>query len=329
MAENNQDCLLPRPSLPVSDELLGGFKGHKIALALSMMGAGIAALFVFAHWSIALVGAAVILVLSAWESEPFILSLIFLTPLAGSLNMAGRLHDVPSAVRSLATVGFFLSRLWCGRLGLRPLLRSSPARGSLFFLGAITASVIFVKGGWTEYSSNSLYRTGSYVGFFFLVLAWADSPGRVKKILSVLLGSTIITALFAILQQAVGGYTSLWLYLHPSDTYFWEWAGRSTSFLPCANCLAGYLNLVLPLAIACYVLGQGKWKKLGGWTVGLGFVGLLSTQSLGGLLGFVSVLLLATFCLAPSRKRKLVLVAGTCALGCKRSTAPPGCRRRT
>ncbi|MGD0226640.1 MAG: O-antigen ligase family protein [Terriglobia bacterium] len=285
-------------------------------MTLGMVGAGAAALFICAHWSIALVGAVVVLVLSAVESEPFLLFIIFLTPLGWWLMTEGQLRDLPGAVRSLVIVGFFLSRLWRGRVGVRRLLSSSPAWASLFFLGAIMVSIIFVKGGWSDYSAHGLYRIGSCLGFFFLISAWADSPERVRKILLVLLYSTIITSVFAILQEIVGGFTSFWLYLNPPGDDLVEWKWRATSFLNYPNSLAGYLNLVLPFALACYVLGQGKWKKLGGWTVGLGFVALLGTQSVGGLLAFVSILVLAVFCFARNRKKRLVLLAGICASVC-------------
>jgi O-antigen ligase len=157
---------------------------------------------------------------------------------------------------------------------------------------------------------------GSYIGFFFLVSAWADSPERVRKILRVLLYSTIITAVFAVLQEIVGGYTSFWLYLNPPGDNFQEWRGRATSFLGSDNTLAAYLNLVLPFALACYLLGRSKWKKLGGWTFGLGLVALLSTQSIGGTLAFVSILVLAIFCFAETGKKRLVLLAALCGLAC-------------
>src|ERR1700739_4250056 len=282
MTENTQDCPFPRPRLALSSEPLGELGGHKLALALAMLGAGAAALFICGHWSIALVGAVVVLVLSAAESEPFLLFIIFLMPLAWSMEVAGGSRDGACAVHFLVVVGFFLGRLCRGRVGLQWLVRSCPALASLYLIGAMVVSIVFVKGGWTHYSVSSLYRMGSFVGFFFLVLAWVDSPQRVRKILTVLLYSTIITAVFAILQEVVGGYTSFWLYLNPPDDFFQEWIGRSTSFLQHWNNLAGYLDLVLPFALACCVLGQGKWKKLGAWTLGLGVLALVSTQSIGG-----------------------------------------------
>jgi hypothetical protein len=130
MANNTQDGLFPGPALPVSGEPLAGLGGHKTALALALLGAGAAALFICAHWSIAVVGAALILVLSAVESEPFLLFIIFLSPLGWSLKTEGVLRDVPSAVRFLVVVGFFLSRLWRGRADVRRLLSSPIAFSS-------------------------------------------------------------------------------------------------------------------------------------------------------------------------------------------------------
>jgi O-antigen ligase len=131
-----------------------------------------------------------------------------------------------------------------------------------------------------------------------------------------LLVSAVLTEVFAFYQQIIGGFGSLWLYLNPQDEYSLPWEGRSPSFTPHPNCLAGYLNLLLPFALACYLLGRGKWKKLGGWTLGLGTLALLSTQSVGGLMGFVAILVLAIFCFAGSLKKKLALLAGLCALVC-------------
>ena len=65
MAKNTQDCLFPSPRLPVSGEPLESFGGWKAALALSMVGAGAAALFSYAPWSAAL-AAALLLTVTRW-----------------------------------------------------------------------------------------------------------------------------------------------------------------------------------------------------------------------------------------------------------------------
>jgi putative inorganic carbon (HCO3(-)) transporter len=154
------------------------------------------------------------------------------------------------------------------------------------------------------------------VGFYFVVLAWVDSRQRIRKVLWAVLVSTIVTVLFAFYQEIIGGFTSLGLYLYPPDAYFTQWEGRAASFLGTPNNLAGYLNLVLPFALACYVLGQGKWRKIGGYTFWLGSLALFSTQSIGGLMGFLANLVLAIFCLVKSWKKRVALLAGLCALIC-------------
>ena len=314
MAESVQPRLYhSQPTFP-SGGLPRVLAGRKVELWLAVAGAAAAALFVFAPLSIALVGAPAILVLSAVESESFLLLVIFLMPVGWVLRADVPLRYVPVAARCLVIVGFFLGRLWRGRIDARGLLRPSVSWASLLFLGAALASAVLLRGAWTHESARSLYEMASYFGFYLLVLAWADSSQRIQKILTVLLCSTIVTAVFAIFQEIVGGYTSLWLYLNPPSDSFLPWGGRATSFLNYSNSLAGYLNLVLPFALACYALGKGKWRKLGAWTVGLGFIALVCTQSLGGLAAFGCVLILAIFCFVRPWRSRLLFLAGVCTL---------------
>lgn len=314
MANDTQDRLFPSPRLPVST--LEDFGGSKAVLALSMVGAGAAALFVCAHWSIALVGAVAVLVLSAIESDAFLLFVIFLMPIGWVLQVDTPLRNMHVLIHALVVVGFFAGRLLRGQVRIKYLFHPVVSRASLLFLCAAVAPTILAKGELTHESGRAIYTLITFVGFYFVVLAWVDSRRRLRKVLWAVLFSTVVTAAFALFQQIISGYTSLWLYLYPPDEKFEPWGGRSTSFLNHPNFLAGYLNLVLPFALACYVLGLGKWKKLGGWMVGLGVLALLSTQSLGGLMALVSIFVLAIFCFARSRKKRLVLLAAICALVC-------------
>ena len=310
MNESAQPPLYPSLPPPAVDGPLTMFSGRMAALAIGIGAAAVAASFICAPWSGALVGALAILGLSAVESEPFLLLVIFLMPVGWVLSADVPLRYVPVAARWLVVVGFFLGRLLRGRIDAKGLLRPSLARASLLFLGAILASAVLGREAWTRESARSIYSLASYVGFFFLVLAWADSQQRIRKVLGVLLCSTLLAAGFAIFQEIVGGYTSLWLYLNPPDQYFGPWEWRATSLLNYSNSLAGYLNLILPFALAYCVVGERKWKKLCAWTVGVGFVALLCTQSLGGLVAFCCVLVLAIFCFVRSRRNRLLLFCG-------------------
>lgn len=292
------------------------FGGHKTAVLSALLAAGIAALCACTLWAATVLVAAAVLALSIAENERFLLLTIFFLPVGWSLKSEGLLHDIPGAVHLIMFVGFFLGRFLRSNLGMRQLLRASPAWLSACFLGVAVASIMLTTHGWTYYSAHSLYRLASYISFFFLILAWANSRDRVQKISRVLFLSTIVTAVFAILQELVGGYTAFWLHLNPPDESFIQWDWRATSFLNYPNSLAGYLNLLLPFALACCILGQGKWKALGFWSCALGFVALSSTQSLGGLAAFIATLILAIFNFVKRRRNRLIFLFALCLFIC-------------
>src|SRR5712691_1039784 len=193
---------------------------HKAELVVGVLAATAAALFAFAPWTIAFLGAAIVLALSIAESESFLLFAIFVMPFAWVLQWNVPVRDVPVAFRSLVIVGFFLGRLLRGQLGMKQLLRPALTQASLLFLCVATVSALLAIGGLTRESARSLWTLFTFVGFYFVVLSWADSPRRVRRILQVVLFSTIITAVFAIVQEFAGDYTSLWLFLNPPNEFF-------------------------------------------------------------------------------------------------------------
>jgi putative inorganic carbon (hco3(-)) transporter len=314
MAKNAQHYasrgLLP----PASGDLFYGAWANKAALVLGILAAGAAGLFVTVHWTIAVLGGVAVVLLSIAESEAFLLFAIFLMPLGWTLQWNVPVRDVSVAFRSLVIVGFFLGRFLRGQLGVRRLLHPVLTQASLLFLCVAIASALLGSGGLTLESARALWALFTSVGFYFVVLSWADSPQRIRRILRVLLYSTIITAAFAILQEIVGDYTSFWLFLHPPQDLFAPMEYRAPSFFANCNFLAGYLNLVVPFSLACWVLWEGRWKRLGAWTTGFGVAALLCTQSLGGLVSFGGVVLLAILCFVENWKTKLALFAAVCAL---------------
>lgn len=302
-------------SIPAWSARLDGFGGDKAAVVCAVVGAAAAAVFVCAHWSVALVGAIIVVTLSAMENEPLLLLVIFLLPLRLLLQWNVPVREVFLALRALVIIGFFLGRLLRGQLGLRGLLRPTLTRASLLFLCAATASALLGNGGLTEESARALWILFTCVGFYFVILSWADSPRRIGRILHVLLFSTIITAGFGLFQEVIGDYTSFWLFLNPPGDFFEPMGYRTPSFFASPNYFSSYLNLVLPFSLACWVLGEGRWKRLGAWTTGLGAVALLCTQSLGGIIGFGGIAVLAILCFSRNWKKQLSLLGGFCALG--------------
>lgn len=311
MANNTQHYLPRSPGPPVSGEPPNAFRGYKAALALGVVGAGAAALFIFAHWSIALVGAVAVLVLSALENEPFLLWVVFLVPVGWVLPQDLAIRDVATTARLLVVAGFFLGRLFRRRTELRKLLRIPITWASLLFMGVALVSVLLGTGGWTHESVRTLFRFVSYVGFYLTVLAWVNTRERLRAVLLTLLASTIVVGGFAIFQEIVGGYTSLWLALNPPEAGgYYPWDYRAFSFLYHPNFLAAYLNLLLPFALACSLRGTKAWKTLGGWTLLLGAVALACTQSRGGLVAFACVIVLAIFRFAEGWPNRVLLLGG-------------------
>lgn len=290
--------------------LLGGFA------------AILAALFVVADWSAALFGALVVVAFSAVESEPFLLLIIFLLPIGwfARINLplggdAARL-DVPSAARLLVVGGFFVGRFWRGGIRLRELLKPQLTRASLLLLAAALASLVLGTNGVTYGSLKANVRLISYVGFYFFILSWVNSRKRLRMVVVMILASTILVALFGILQEIVGDYTSLWNYLNPPEDWFLPMEGRVPSFLNYSTTLAGYLNLVLPFALACYILVKGGvLEKLSAWTLGLGLLSLAFTQTRAAMVGFGCVIVLAILYFCQSWKRRLIFLFGLLALG--------------
>jgi putative inorganic carbon (HCO3(-)) transporter len=316
MTDNAQDFLFPGPRLPAMHELPEGFRGHKLALALGLVGAGVTVLFISAHWSVALLGAMALLAFSAMESEAFLLFVMFMMPFGWMLPARIPVRNMHVLIHSLVVIGFFAGRVLRGQTRLGHLFHPVVSRASLLFLCAAIAPTLVFAEEMTHESARADLDLLAYVGFYFMVLAWVDSRQRIRKVLWAVLLSTVVTSVFAFYQEIIGGFGSLWLYLYPQNDYYAVWEGRAASLLSSANSLAGYLNLVLPFALACYVLGRGKWKKLGAYTFGLGSLALLSTQSVGGLLAFASILVLAIFCFSPSLKKRLIFLAGVFALFC-------------
>jgi O-antigen ligase len=88
------------------------------------------------------------------------------------------------------------------------------------------------------------------------------------------------------------------------------WEGRITSFLEHYNGLAGYLNLVLPFCLAFAIGGTDPvLRTLSRWCLALAAIALLLTQSRGGLLAFVAILLIYVYFSACDRKTRMRRVA--------------------
>lgn len=304
--------------IPVSPSL--NISGMYPPLILGLVGAVLGVVFVLAHWSFALLGGIAVVVLAAAENEAFLLAMVFLIPInwIATVNVplgsdAGR-FDVATTVRLLVVAGFLVGRLIRDPHAVGETLKAPLTKLSLLFVAATLASVILGGYGLSYSGLKAMVRLLSYVGFYMLVVLWVNSRGLRNRVAITVMASTIFAALFGIFQEIMGNYTSLWLYLNPPNEFSLDMDNRAPSFFGNCNFFAGYLNLVLPFSLACWFLGEGKWKKFGAWTTGLGIVALLCTQSLGAIGSFWIVAVVAILCFGGTWKRKLGLLGAVFAV---------------
>jgi O-antigen ligase len=298
--------------------------GSATALLLGLLAAALGTLCLLVPQGFALLCGIAILVLSAAENEAFLLLAIFLTP-AGWI--VGKTESVVSAfpsrsnidaallLRCLVVIGFFAGRFVRGEIEIRKLLQPALAKASLAFMAAIAISAMFSE---PDERLASLIRVAlrviAYFGFFLFIMAWCNSRERVKRVAQILLISTLVTAAFALIQSAAGGYTFLWHFLYPEGSDTFPWDSRATSFFDYPNDLASYLNLILPLALACSAVRGSKWKSLGGCTLMMGTAALFCTESRGGMLGFGCMLLAAIHFLVEKWRTRVLLVSAMASL---------------
>jgi putative inorganic carbon (HCO3(-)) transporter len=307
------------PSIPTPTMALPARGG---ILLLGGLAATLAAFFVLAHWGAAIFAALVLVALAALESEPFLLLIVFLLPVGwfARINLplggdAARL-DISTAARLLVVGGFFMGRLWRGEIHVRELCKPPLTRSSLFLLAAALASLVLGTSGITYGSLKAIVRLISYIGFYFFVLSWANSRRRIRVVVVTILASTILVAVFGIIQKIVGDFTPLWLFMNPPEDWFLPMEGRVPSFLNYSTTLAGYLNLILPLALAfCIQEKGGTLKKLSAWALGLGLLTLAFTQTRAAMVGFGCVIVLAIVYFCRDWTWRLILFLGLAALG--------------
>jgi O-antigen ligase len=306
--------------LAISEPAPGGVT----PLLLGLFAAALGALLLLVPPGFALVCGIAILMLSAAENEAFLLLVIFLTPVGW---IVGKTESIVSAfpsrsnidaallLRCLVVAGFFAGRFARGEIEIRKLLRPALAKASVAFMAAIAISALLSE---PDERLASLIRVAvrmiAYLGFFLFIMAWCNSRERVQRVAQILLISTLVTAAFALIQSAAGGYTFLWHFLYPEGSDTFPWDSRATSFFDYPNDLASYLNLILPFALACAAVRGSKWKSLGACTLVMGTAALFCTQSRGGMLGFGCMLLAATHFLVEKRQARVLLVCATATL---------------
>jgi O-antigen ligase len=260
----------------------------------------------------------IVFILAALRFKPLLPLVVFFLPVTPFLNWDFPIRDLSTLVRFSFFAGVLVHRathsgelrkwLWAGWL----------TRAILAYMAIAIASAVFLN-PLTLDAQRELMRLASYICFYYVITDWSQIDGNTRTLLKVLMASTIVVALFGLWQALIGGYTALYDVLYPVQDEIAQipaWEGRITSFLEHYNGVAGYLNLVLPFCLAFATGGTDPvLRTLSRWCLALSGMALLLTQSRGGLLAFVSIVLVYAGLRARDRKtraRRIALVLVVC-----------------
>ncbi|HSK44824.1 MAG TPA: O-antigen ligase family protein [Candidatus Binatia bacterium] len=254
----------------------------------------------------------VVFVLAAFRFNLLLPVVVFFLPVTPFLHWDFPIRDLSTLVRFSLFAGVVVYRathqknlrnwLWAGWL----------TRAILGYLVIATASAVFLN-PLTLDAQRELMRLASYVCFYYVITDWCQSENNTRTLLKALMASTIAVAIFGLWQAFTGSYSALYDVLYPIQDEIAQipaWEGRITSFLEHYNGLAGYINLVLPFCLAFAIGGTDPvLRVLSKWCLALAGIALLFTQSRGGLLAFVAILLIYVYLSARDRKTRLQRVA--------------------
>ncbi|HET9164752.1 MAG TPA: O-antigen ligase family protein [Candidatus Angelobacter sp.] len=253
-----------------------------------------------------------VFVLAALRFKPLLPLVVFFLPVTPFLDWDFPIRDLSTLVRFSFFAGVLLYRtthqndvrtwLWKGWL----------TRAILAYLAIAITSAVFLN-PLTLDAQRELMRLASYVCFYYVITDWCQTQDNTRALLKVLMVSTIAVAIFGFWQALTGGYTALYDLLYPVQEEIAQipaWEGRITSFLEHYNGLAGYLNLVIPFCLVFAVGGTDHvLRALSRWCLAFGGIALLLTQSRGGLLAFVAMLMVQVCISARDRKTRMKRVA--------------------
>jgi O-antigen ligase len=262
----------------------------------------------------------IVFVLAALRFKPLLPLVVFFLPVTPFLNWDFPIRDLGTLVRFSFFAGVLLYRATHKEDVRTWLFGGWLTRAILCYLAIAIASAVFLN-PLTLDAQRELMRLASYVCFYYVITDWCQSETNTRALLKVLMVSTIAVAIFGFWQVFAGSYSALYDVLYPVQDEIAQipaWEGRITSFLEHYNGLAGYLNLVLPFCLAFMTTSTDTvLRTLSRWCLAFAGVALLLTQSRGGLLAFIAILLVHTYFSVPDRKakmRRIALVMVVCLL---------------
>jgi O-antigen ligase len=263
--------------------------------------------------------------------EFFVYALVFLVPWYPVIDYKPPFRDVFLLSRFVLLIGVGIIRWRQKKSFYDWIARGSLKKGVLLLACVATISMLVAEERPNLDAYRVLVRLFSYIAVFFAFTGWLETRHQVMSIVKTMLISTIGVALFGCYQVIERSYTDLYFHMYPLQEDALEpWNGRITSLLFHFNFLAGYLNLVLPFALACMTFAKSRGTRILGLichtTAG---AALYFTGSRGGLIAYGGMLLIAVFYLVPRRSALFRLVLSLAlAAGIVLSIQEPGAANR-
>jgi O-antigen ligase len=228
-----------------------------------------------------------------------VLAILVFAPLATGATSRGQF---------LTLLGFsvVISCFWIVRTWVRQQYRVLAAP-FCWIVGVFTAytNYLYTRADIEYYARIELLQVLLYAFLFFAILDNLTRQESVQLLLFTLIGVGVVEAFYAIFQYFTGSNHVLW-YIKPLI-----YKGRGSGTYICPNHLAGFLEMLLPVALACTITGRFKHitKIFLGYAAVMMLAGIGVTISRGGYLAMGASLVVFFFVLLWKRDFRLPALA--------------------
>lgn len=284
-----------------------------VIAVIAAASASIAALFVYDPTVFTSCLVIVLVLVALLRFDLYVYGIVLLLPWDPLVNWTLPVRDIFLVLRLVLFVGVWVRLKRNNKSINKWLFGSRRKKGIACFAGIAVVAVLLSGVPSNVPAFRSLALLASYLATFFAIDGWLEDRRQLVQVLKLLLISTIGVALFGFYQALEGSYTDIYFLLYPLQEETVEpWIGRVTSILFQYNFLAGYLNLVIPFAIACTAFAKDRGLRLLGFVTACSAVAaVFLTQSRGGLLALAGILLIAVWLLVPRLITRVKVLCGS------------------
>jgi O-antigen ligase len=295
---------------------MGEFNDAKAGLAISLLIAGVTLSVLVAvtmpGLPTTIAFSFLALAFAFFRVNAFLYVVVFLVPLSPVVSTGLPLRNISTFVQLLMFTGFGLRQIRDGQ-SLRRWIFGERLNQLAVLLVAVMLSCTFFfnRASTSSWRAFSEFLAG--LCLFLTVSGWIKSKAEVALILRLVLLSSLLVSVFGFYQAVIGNYSDFYEWLYPNlMENLGVWTGRITSVLNYSNSLAGFLNLVLPIALSFLLIpSSSRDRLLAAVALACGAVALILTASRGGFASFLAELLMAAVYLTRrAASRKWLLVAG-------------------